>query len=355
MQLKHIEHPEDLILTESYEGFAKVKQIYDDAYGRLLNESRNGISFTMKMDGSPSIVFGDHPETGQFFVGTKSVFNKKPKINYNFSDIRKNHGNNSELVEKLCQCLTHLPKITPPGAIFQGDLMFTEDSLDVVGNEHRFTPNCITYSLKECYELYNELAHYAKLGIYVHTEYDKKFQVLFKRTNSILENEDVMTRFGEIISVYNSQNTCRAFRILNTAETYFKLNVDVDKLGMHEDLLRIYINKCIFSKETPNAIQYIDFLMQRTRESNAKIYSLRSHAKEYQNDIDGLLLVHRLLQDVKHVFLEQLCAHSTMDYFINGKQTKPEGVVIRDNNTESFYKLTNRHEFNASNYRLHNG
>ena len=32
--------------------------------------------FSVKIDGAPAIVWGTNPETGQFFVGTKSVFNK---------------------------------------------------------------------------------------------------------------------------------------------------------------------------------------------------------------------------------------------------------------------------------------
>ena len=47
---------------------------------------------TVKWDGAPAIICGINPENGKFFVGTKSVFNKTPKINYNISDIRKNHG-----------------------------------------------------------------------------------------------------------------------------------------------------------------------------------------------------------------------------------------------------------------------
>ena len=45
------------------------------------------------------IICGVNPENGKFFVGTKSVFNVNPKINYTTGDIRKNHS--GELANKL--------------------------------------------------------------------------------------------------------------------------------------------------------------------------------------------------------------------------------------------------------------
>ena len=83
-------------------------------------------NLTMKYDGSPSIVFGHHPDTGKFFVASKSAFNVKPKINYTHNDIAKNHGHAPGLMDKLHSSLNHLPKITPKTGVYQGDLMYSE-------------------------------------------------------------------------------------------------------------------------------------------------------------------------------------------------------------------------------------
>ena len=48
-------------------------------------------------------------ENGRFFVGTKSVFNKVPKINYTSADIRRNHS--GVVAEKLSACLTYLVEL----------------------------------------------------------------------------------------------------------------------------------------------------------------------------------------------------------------------------------------------------
>ena len=61
MKNTHIEHPEDSILT----GDLSVLDWF---------VAKSNIS--AKIDGSPAIVWGRNPATGNYFVGTKSVFNK---------------------------------------------------------------------------------------------------------------------------------------------------------------------------------------------------------------------------------------------------------------------------------------
>ena len=66
-----------------------------------------------------AIICGINPENGKFFVGTKSVFNKTPKINYSISDIRKNHGTTGAGA-KLIYCFNYLKRL-PIKGILQGD------------------------------------------------------------------------------------------------------------------------------------------------------------------------------------------------------------------------------------------
>ena len=62
MKNTHLQHPEDSILTGD-------RSVLD----WFLAESH----LSVKIDGAPAIVWGTDPATGTFFVGTKSVFNKK--------------------------------------------------------------------------------------------------------------------------------------------------------------------------------------------------------------------------------------------------------------------------------------
>ena len=115
----HIEHPEDSILS----GDLRVL--------RWFTEQGN---ISVKIDGSPAIVWGTNPATKKFFVGTKSVFNKKLiKINHSHKEIDKNHT--GFVAEVLHACFDNLPKSKK---VYQGDFIG-------FGGDYIYRPNTITY------------------------------------------------------------------------------------------------------------------------------------------------------------------------------------------------------------------
>ena len=115
----HIEHPEDSILS----GDLRVL--------RWFTEQGN---ISVKIDGSPAIVWGTNPATKKFFVGTKSVFNKKLiKINHSHKEIDKNHT--GFVAEVLHACFDNLPKTKK---VYQGDFIG-------FGGDYIYRPNTITY------------------------------------------------------------------------------------------------------------------------------------------------------------------------------------------------------------------
>ena len=122
MQNKHIEHPEDTILTGDLNALD-----WFEAAGAL----------SVKIDGAPAVVWGRNPATGNFFVGTKSVFNKvKIKINESHADIDANHA--GEVAKILHACFDWLPHTD---GIFQGDFIG-------FGGQSEYTPNTITYQFE---------------------------------------------------------------------------------------------------------------------------------------------------------------------------------------------------------------
>ena len=123
MKNTHLEHPEDTILT----GDLSVLDWFT-ARGNL----------SVKIDGAPAIVWGTNPATGNFFVGTKSVFNKvKIKINESHEDIDANHSGN--VAQILHCCFDSLPRFD---TIYQGDFIG-------FGGCSEYTPNTITYQFPE--------------------------------------------------------------------------------------------------------------------------------------------------------------------------------------------------------------
>ena len=168
----HLEHIEDIVITDGYEGGKAVVEYFRGLLLTLKGTSSEAMSVSVKWDGAPAVVCGTNPDNGKFFVGTKSVFAKAAKINYTKKDIANNHGTD-ELGQKLLKCLVHLKKINIQGVV-QGDLLFTDEDItrkNVDGKPNlTFTPNTITYAVPEASELGKQIDR-AKVGIIFHTTY----------------------------------------------------------------------------------------------------------------------------------------------------------------------------------------
>ena len=81
-QLKHLEHLEDEMLNYGVEGCIASVNFLKELRKMLGCDNSTGFMQT-KWDGAPSVICGTDPQTGMFFVGTKSVFNKSdPKLCY---------------------------------------------------------------------------------------------------------------------------------------------------------------------------------------------------------------------------------------------------------------------------------
>ena len=123
----HLEHLEDLIFNDGLPGGTKAIEYLVGFYEMLKGSAKTKFNLTTKWDGAPAIFAGIDPADNQFFVGTKGVFNKTPKLNKSLADIKVNHEAPG-LQQKLEQAFTHLQKLNITGVI-QGDLLFTEDDI----------------------------------------------------------------------------------------------------------------------------------------------------------------------------------------------------------------------------------
>ena len=173
----HLEHLEDEIINNGTKG-AKTAIEFLKSIKQMLQGGSGGSTVSVKWDGAPAVFCGINPENGKFFVGTKSIFNKTPKINYTNSDITNNHG--GQLADKLKDCLKYLPGLGIKG-ILQGDLLFTDDKKTAVVAGKKsivFTPNTITYAVPVVSSgflglggsIYKDINN-AKVGIVFHTSY----------------------------------------------------------------------------------------------------------------------------------------------------------------------------------------
>ena len=167
-----LEHIEDIVITDGYEGGKAVLEYFRGLLLTLKGTSSEAMSVSVKWDGAPAVICGTNPDNGRFFVGTKSVFAKNAKINYTKNDIASNHGTD-DLGQKLLKCLVHLKKLNIQGVV-QGDLLFTDEDVirkNIGGKPHlTFTPNTITYAVPEDSDLSKQIDR-AKVGIIFHTTY----------------------------------------------------------------------------------------------------------------------------------------------------------------------------------------
>ena len=170
----HLEHLEDEIINNGTKG-AKTAIEFLKSIKKMLQGGKGGSTVSVKWDGAPAVFCGINPENSRFFVGTKSIFNATPKINYTVSDISRNHG--GALADKLAVALKYLPTLGIKGVI-QGDLLFTNDDKKMANvNGERsivFTPNTITYAVPVASTSMYDRIRAAKIGIIFHTSYSGK-------------------------------------------------------------------------------------------------------------------------------------------------------------------------------------
>ena len=167
----HLEHLEDSIIDRGSKGGKDAVNFLKSIKKMLTGHTGGRLNVTVKWDGAPAVICGINPENGKFFVGTKSVFNVTPKVNYSTGDIMKNHD--GVLAQKLIVCLRELSKLGITG-ILQGDLLFTPGDVKTVNIEEQdyltFTPNTITYAVPVNSDLGRRISK-ARIGIVFHTVY----------------------------------------------------------------------------------------------------------------------------------------------------------------------------------------
>jgi hypothetical protein len=375
-KLKHLEHLEDHIIHGGHEGVAHASETLSDVVAALEGKPRKNFNLstkiTTKYDGSPSIVFGTDPRTGRFFVGTKSVFNEKPKAAYTDSDIEQMYGHAPGLVQKLKVALRELPKIMPKtGGIFQGDLMYEKGDLKDDGKTFTFTPNTISYSADVDSAMGRQIAA-ANLGIVVHTKYTGK---TFEDMKASFDVDQTAFQKDPLVHMINPEVTSANIapiekkqyeaEIQQATDLYSQMPEDVfNVVDGHDVLIKTYINQCIKDKTVPTAKGYLGFIKARNKKEIEKKKSpdgkakarekgavIEDHVKNHMDTIDAVFKMHGHLQRAKNALVNALSRVETgFKTTIGGKPTKPEGfVAIRGGRPT---KLVDRAEFSAANFAM---
>ena len=167
----HLEHLEDELFNRGEAGVNEAIAFLKSLSEMLKGNAKSPVNVTVKWDGAPAVFAGTNPENGKFFVATKSLFNKTPKINYTNADIDRNHSGG--LADKLKVALANLKGLGIKG-VLQGDMLYTTGDLSsqTIDGESMltFTPNTITYAVPSNSGLAKKI-NSSRMGIVFHTTY----------------------------------------------------------------------------------------------------------------------------------------------------------------------------------------
>lgn len=324
---------------------------------------------TVKYDGY-AIIAGWIGEC--FFVSSKSLFNKDPKINFTDEDIDKNHSGG--LGKRLHLALKYLKPIIPFGKIYQGDYLFDSELLKQSGNHFSFQPNTIQYSTEKLLQI-------TKLGIIFHTEYEIYNNDI--KTIQIKSFGPKRTEFNKTSDVWFTDAICDLSRIqpLSKGELiYFDSMIDSIKSAIinvnwttdHIIIKNLvaFVNSYIRdSRIVDPEIKAVEFGNWISAKMETKIQNKKTKkgknaeqqkwnsSLEYAKNINSLanlFAIHTRLTKLKLLILKKLNTIKIFDTNIVKNdntlvQTENEGFVLASGPIPGS-KLVNRYVFSLANF-----
>lgn len=282
MQNKHQEHWEDCILT----GDLSVLNFFDSEY-----------EISLKIDGSPAIVFGTNPSNGKWFVSTKSAFNKvKIKLCHSHEEIDTHFQ--GKVADILHACFDYLP-ITD--SIIQCDFLG-------FGGVDILQPNTISYHFSEVIS--------QKIVVAPHTLWC---------TNGEMKDAYVCGSapfFGDTDDVKFVQPCVDAIRPIlpqfNVSGAQF-LNV----------------------KQAAEAKKKINAIIREGKELNWQNLSEILECKK-------LAHLYLTMIEIKEDLMDNMIVSDSPAAYINGEKIIGEGFVLKNDNM--IFKLVNREVFAHANF-----
>ena len=389
----HLEHLEDEILNFGVDGGRAAINFLRSLRDMLAGSTRSSVNMTVKWDGAPAIFAGIEPETGDFFVAKKSVFNVNPKLYKTDADIDDDLSGN--LNEKFKVALAELPKLEIKG-VLQGDLMFTDDiETDTIDGTkyYTFQPNTIVYAVPVNSDLGKQMNR-AKMGIVWHTTYTgKKLQDMkasfgadiseLKKVPSVWMDDATYKDVSGKATFTEKETEAITAILSQTGRTFNKINGPKLRafLRFQDSLtgtlvgasLKTYNNSKVRAGEKitnprSHAKGYEKWVFDSIQKQIDKAKSDKGKQKytniqkEYVREVKRhttnlvqVITFQNLLVDAKMQIVKKLnSVKGLTDTFIrtpNGyKVTNPEGYVAIDRVSGGAVKLVDRMEFSFNNF-----
>lgn len=393
----HLQHLEDNIFNKGFAGAKEAVNYLYSLHDMLKGNAKAPVSMTTKWDGAPALVCGKDPETGKFFVGTKGVFARQPKMNFTTNDIKLNHPGQDELQSKLALALKTLSQLNWD-TVAQGDMLWGGGSkglepATIQGEDYiTFTPNTITYAVPKDSKLANKMLS-AKLGIVWHTEYiggptlaDVQAKFGFDATRlgntGAVWHDDATIKDVSGLVTLTAQESAGIQGAIQDADNYLKsidpatfkwLEQGTDLIGKEFlQQLKAHVNMSLktvgnFEQDPTKFAQgfvqkYIDFMQKKidgykTQKSVDKATEqLVNGVRFIKEHVPSIVAVYDLylkIIEAKNVFVKKLGAIQSIPAFIKTgdgyEVTGEEGFVAIDR-VGNALKLVDRLEFSVANF-----
>ena len=389
----HLEHLEDEILNFGVDGGRAAINFLRSLRDMLAGGSRSSVNMTVKWDGAPAIFAGVEPETGDFFVAKKSVFNVNPKLYKTEAEIDDDLS--GALNSKFKIALKEFSKLGIKG-VLQGDLMYTDDmepqTIDGV-KYITFQPNTIVYAVPVNSDLGKTMLR-SKVGIVWHTTYTgnelqnmkASFGADISKLNKVssvwMDDATYKDVSGE--ATFTESETEKVTKVLSeVGRTFQKINGPKLRafLKLQDSMtgvlagasLKTYNNSKVRAGEkitnpAAHAKGYEQWVSDTIQKQIDKAKSgkgkdkYRNIQKEYVREVKRhtvnlvqVITFQNLLVDAKMQIVKKLnSVKGLTDTFIrtpNGyKVTNPEGYVAIDKVSGGAVKLVDRMEFSFNNF-----
>ena len=385
----HLEHLEDDIINRGSAGGENAVAFLKSVRNMLAGSSGGRVNMSVKWDGAPAIICGTNPENGKFFVGTKSVFNKKPKINYTPGDIMSNHS--GPVAQKLMACLKDLKRLGIRG-VYQGDLLFTKGDIKAAAIDGEkmitFTPNTITYAVPINSSLGRQIRR-ARIGIVFHTFYSGKTMNSLSAGFGTIRGKSGSSAVYLASAGYTDTSGSSTFTSGELARFDGLIRMAQGSLSKASSLLNV------MKSNDPLSVgfrlkSFFNHYIRNTQGHMGKVKTLQDMFREYYDQIltaeisdrktakgkekyiqakkDGLrftdrnrtalyfaIASHVSLANAKNFLIQKLSQIQSIGHFIrtpNGyRVTNPEGFVAVDRKAGAV-KLVDRLEFSRANFTI---
>lgn len=337
---------------------------------------------------SPAVFFGNSNKG--FFVASKGIFNKTPKINYTEVDIEANHSGG--LADTLKVALQWLKNVVPntKDKVYQGDILFTKDTIkhfqhngkDLIG----FHPNTIIYTVEKDSDIGKTIQN-SEIGLAVHTEYEWNGEdPSTLKVSRFGISDDIFKDNSKVFIIDTISNLNPKQPLQFSSDQYDKINSNlkqIEKLAatvtwaiFDQDAqlgqyLETFVNTYIRANKpypSPDEMteQFFDWIEQKVADEKGKLKTEKGKARVDQRyasvrdlkkdsiQIETMMKIFKLFSEVKLMIIRKLNEMSLYNNFVmksNGDLvgTGEEGFVITQTNAKGA-KLVDRFEFSKNNF-----